>query len=917
MAGDLRISMLIEANAQRARAEVASMREGVAQLAEAGRDAGGGMAAASDGAAEWGSMVQMLRASMQPMVAEANALAAAVDQLTIAEETGALSAREAALAHDLLARQAIELQARMEAAGVTLDGTTAAIRHHDTAIQQLIARNTGLSRSEDESIADHLRHGQALDQLRAKFDPLFASSRQYELALGEIAEAERLGAISATTAAAARERLAQSMAPAVTATDRFGRSNQQAAQYAGQLSYQLNDIGMMMAMGQSPFLLMMQQGPQVVQVFGQMRLAGVGLRTALVSAFGMLINPMSLATMAVIGFGAAAVQWFGQAEEAAETVADATQRLGEIEAGLRDTRAILDLSLSELIEKYGSYALAIRDAARAQEELRIAQARTALAEGIQNAEEDWGRFSARMDAALAVSQAKAFEDLMVSPDTSLAAALEKDTAHLSVAAEKTASAVRELQSVLKVSEADAIRLADAFAVVRDAASFDDRIAAMQALRDVMREAGVSLDSLPPAIQDALAEAGALTLEMAALKGEADGATSAMMALVASAPGGGWLAGAIGDASTLAGTLWDAALAAAAARQEAFNSGVDPASGKLYGGRGGDPRRFGASPGTSNTFDVENFKVPEVSSRAAGVGSGGGASEITKQADALKTLREAQERQIALLRTTDPIQRIILENHEALAGATEAEKAQVVGLIQERERLEAIGDRIEEIGQIGGRAFSSLATGASSFSDALSMVLESLAEMASSAVWDMFWQGTGDSGGLQGLIGDWLGLPAKAEGGRVIGPGGPRDDRILTRLSNGEYVVNAAATGQHLPLLEAINGGASLSDLLGGLAGGSPIALADGGYVGSLNGAYAPQDWGTARIGRPGDAGSNAAAAPIINIHNNSPEPIRQQTSTGPNGEAVVDMIVGRSISRGRYDKQLSTRHGLTPEIARR
>jgi len=44
----------------------------------------------------------------------------------------------------------------------------------------------------------------------------------------------------------------------------------------------------------------------------------------------------------------------------------------------------------------------------------------------------------------------------------------------------------------------------------------------------------------------------------------------------------------------------------------------------------------------------------------------------------------------------------------------------------------------------------------------------------------------------------------ADGGRVSGPGGPRDDKILARLSNGEFVVNARATAQYLPLLQAIN-----------------------------------------------------------------------------------------------------------------
>ncbi|MFI5775977.1 zeta toxin family protein [Nocardia sp. NPDC051570] len=74
--------------------------------------------------------------------------------------------------------------------------------------------------------------------------------------------------------------------------------------------------------------------------------------------------------------------------------------------------------------------------------------------------------------------------------------------------------------------------------------------------------------------------------------------------------------------------------------------------------------------------------------------------------------------------------------------------------------------------------------------------------------------------------DFAGPDKKADGGLLRGPGGPRDDVIPVLASNGEYVVNAAATAQNLPLLESINSGAvprfadggvvhsSWSDLLG-------------------------------------------------------------------------------------------------------
>ena len=45
---------------------------------------------------------------------------------------------------------------------------------------------------------------------------------------------------------------------------------------------------------------------------------------------------------------------------------------------------------------------------------------------------------------------------------------------------------------------------------------------------------------------------------------------------------------------------------------------------------------------------------------------------------------------------------------------------------------------------------------------------------------------------------------RAEGGFISGDGGPKDDAIPARLSNGEFVVNAEATTRHRPLLEHIN-----------------------------------------------------------------------------------------------------------------
>lgn len=52
----------------------------------------------------------------------------------------------------------------------------------------------------------------------------------------------------------------------------------------------------------------------------------------------------------------------------------------------------------------------------------------------------------------------------------------------------------------------------------------------------------------------------------------------------------------------------------------------------------------------------------------------------------------------------------------------------------------------------------------------------------------------------------------ADGGWVSGPGGPREDRVLARLSPQEFVVNADAASRYGPLLEAMNSGGSIGDI---------------------------------------------------------------------------------------------------------
>ena len=63
-------------------------------------------------------------------------------------------------------------------------------------------------------------------------------------------------------------------------------------------------------------------------------------------------------------------------------------------------------------------------------------------------------------------------------------------------------------------------------------------------------------------------------------------------------------------------------------------------------------------------------------------------------------------------------------------------------------------------------------------------------------------------------------PNFADGGLVIGPGGPKDDMVKANLSNGEVVINAKSSKKYGAMLDAINQA----------GGGKPIPFKDGGLV---------------------------------------------------------------------------------------
>jgi hypothetical protein len=160
----------------------------------------------------------------------------------------------------------------------------------------------------------------------------------------------------------------------------------------------------------------------------------------------------------------------------------------------------------------------------------------------------------------------------------------------------------------------------------------------------------------------------------------------------------------------------------------------------------------------------------------------------------------------------------------------------------------------------------------------------------------YWETTSTAEADGGLIGSFANGGFSYGTGYVTGPGGPRDDVINARLSNGEFVVNAAATKRWLPLLHAIN---------------RPRGYADGGPIGPAAGSY----------GGP-MAGSGADSVAVnINIYgggkNGQPEVNDRQNGSQRDIDVMMDGIISRQVRPGTQTFAALKSYGLSLPLAKR
>lgn len=162
------------------------------------------------------------------------------------------------------------------------------------------------------------------EELRRQYNPRFAALDAYRKSVAEIRRANKTGAISADemTAAINRQRTATL---GLVKAQRTRQAGGLADYQRTNLSYQVNDVVQSLALGMSPATVLLQQGPQIVQIYG-----GVGKTLKVVQG---LITPLRVAigaTTAALLVGATAWNAYLKSVKEVET---ASAGLGRATAG--------------------------------------------------------------------------------------------------------------------------------------------------------------------------------------------------------------------------------------------------------------------------------------------------------------------------------------------------------------------------------------------------------------------------------------------------------------------------------------------------------------------------------------------------------------------------------------------------------
>lgn len=728
------------------------------------------------------------------------------------------------------------------------------------------------------------------EALRASIDPVYAATQRYAAVVNEISIQRKLGTATdeeANAALAAAAVAFSGLVPQAAAARQALEGTSRALS--------LNRIQMLEATHVSrEMITMLATGIPVEQAFGmefgrimtffQAGEAGMlgTLRAIGAGLVSFLVNPLTITAAALTATGVAVAYFTGafgtgmpSVKEYEAAVKAAASAQTAFTAANRDSLTPME----QLRKEFGANSEEARKLYDLLRSLAILKFDAAFGEATKGME----------------SQFAGMERMLSRIDTLQAniAAGKTSSGPLLFGQSNVEGLTEKLNAQFGVTVDQARNIVEAFRQVKAAADDLGRAQALDHLSQVLMASVDASGQLPPKIRDLATEITHAAIEGLGLSHALQ--TSADVERdMANRDIGGPIRAAVQDAEDLAAALAKAQASVTSSELALTEAKLRAQYGKDSVGLAGalSGARFDASIAATGAIPVTHEDRDQLSAdRALTVQNAQQAAQYdltaraeAKAAGSVRHLTDVQraENQVMkdLFGSTQDYNTMVTALDQMLAQGKITQSQYNYELRKTKDAFSGATDGSREFLQQAKSDFVSLLTLTEDWKTALSNLLVKFAQIEASNAFDSLF---GNGKGTSGLLGDLAGglssllsggdlfanIGGNATGGLMSGPGTGTSDSILARLSNGEFVVNAAATSRHLPLLQAINAGAL-------------PAFASGGYVG-----------GSADDGSSAASSSGGARSIEVHVH-------------GARGNAEIETMVAKGIRLGldHYDRNM-------------
>lgn len=252
---------------------------------------------------------------------------------------------------------------------VVIQGSSEGLDKVEGDLRKLISTTDGVSVSFEKASRSQLSAEAAYKRLSASIDPAAKAQQQIERGTNTLNRAFQQGAITQDDYNNRLDQLRSKYTGLAGANDNFVNKNKLARYELINLNRQIQDVGVSLVSGQSPFTVLVQQGSQIYDVFASSRVTLSGF----ISQIGAMLTPTRLFAAGLVAVGAGFAVAYSSAINYAKSLDDLSRVTGIASAqleGLQKTADIKGLDRGALSSGLKAFTASIDDARFKTNDLR-------------------------------------------------------------------------------------------------------------------------------------------------------------------------------------------------------------------------------------------------------------------------------------------------------------------------------------------------------------------------------------------------------------------------------------------------------------------------------------------------------------------------------------------------------------------